>query len=175
VQSLVACVQRLVARVHWLDARVQRLVVRVQRLVAREQRLAVRVQRLVGRVQRLAVRVQRLVARVQRLVVRVQRDALRVQRRAALLILLSVEGAEQLGWRRLAPFQIAQQKPTTGYAPVNGLKMYYEVHGSGDPVVLLHGSFMTITNNWTEWSKLRRLPPKNCIYACEYKFQMAPR
>jgi pimeloyl-ACP methyl ester carboxylesterase len=45
----------------------------------------------------------------------------------------------------------AQQKPTTGYAPVNGLKMYYEVHGSGDPVVLLHGAFMTITNNWTGW------------------------
>src|SRR4029453_17344548 len=45
----------------------------------------------------------------------------------------------------------AQQKPTTGYAPVNGLKMYYEAHGSGDPVVLLHGSFMTITNNWTQW------------------------
>ena len=45
----------------------------------------------------------------------------------------------------------AQQKPTTGYAPVNGLRMYYEVHGSGDPVVLLHGSFMTITNNWAPW------------------------
>ena len=45
----------------------------------------------------------------------------------------------------------AEQKPTTGYAPVNGLKMYYEVHGSGDPVILLHGSFMTITNNWTPW------------------------
>jgi pimeloyl-ACP methyl ester carboxylesterase len=45
----------------------------------------------------------------------------------------------------------AQQKPTTGYAPVNGLKMYYEVHGSGDPVVLLHGSFMTIPGNWTGW------------------------
>ncbi|HKE87236.1 MAG TPA: alpha/beta hydrolase [Vicinamibacterales bacterium] len=26
--------------------------------------------------------------------------------------------------------------------------MYYEIHGKGDPVVLLHGSFMTITNNW---------------------------
>jgi pimeloyl-ACP methyl ester carboxylesterase len=55
----------------------------------------------------------------------------------------------------------AQQKPTTGYAPVNGLKMYYEVHGSGDPVVLLHGSFMTITNNWTAWigelSKTRKV------------------
>jgi pimeloyl-ACP methyl ester carboxylesterase len=39
--------------------------------------------------------------------------------------------------------------------------MYYELHGSGDPVVLLHGSFMTITNNWTGWigelSKTRRL------------------
>src|SRR5688500_823966 len=55
----------------------------------------------------------------------------------------------------------AQQQPTIGYAPVNGLKMYYEVHGSGDPVVLLHGSFMTITNNWTGWidelSKTRKV------------------
>ena len=55
----------------------------------------------------------------------------------------------------------AQQTPTTGYAPVNGLNMYYEVHGSGEPVVLLHGSFMTITNNWAEWigalSKTRTL------------------
>src|SRR5262245_64467583 len=55
----------------------------------------------------------------------------------------------------------AQQEPITGYAPVNGLKMYYEVHGDGDPVVLLHGAFMTITNNWANWigelSKLRKV------------------
>jgi pimeloyl-ACP methyl ester carboxylesterase len=55
----------------------------------------------------------------------------------------------------------AQQTPTTGYAPVNGLKMYYEIHGSGEPVVLLHGAFMTITNNWTGWidelSKTRKV------------------
>ncbi len=55
----------------------------------------------------------------------------------------------------------AQQPPTSGYAPVNGLEMYYEVHGAGDPVVLLHGSFMTITNNWTPWiselSKTRKV------------------
>lgn len=55
----------------------------------------------------------------------------------------------------------AQQEPTTGYAPVNGVNMYYEVHGSGEPVVLLHGSFMTITNNWAGWiselSKTRRV------------------
>jgi pimeloyl-ACP methyl ester carboxylesterase len=30
-----------------------------------------------------------------------------------------------------------------GYAPVNGLRMYYEVHGSGRPLLLLHGAFMT--------------------------------
>src|SRR5271154_1349345 len=61
----------------------------------------------------------------------------------------------------LTMFASAQQTPTTGYAPVNGLKMYYEVHGSGDPVVLLHGAFMTITNNWTGWigelSKTRKV------------------
>jgi pimeloyl-ACP methyl ester carboxylesterase len=33
---------------------------------------------------------------------------------------------------------------TTGYAPVNGLQMYYEVHGEGRPLVLLHGGLMTI-------------------------------
>jgi pimeloyl-ACP methyl ester carboxylesterase len=45
----------------------------------------------------------------------------------------------------------AQQKPTTGYASVNGLKMYYEIHGSGEPVVLLHGAFMAITEDWSVW------------------------
>jgi pimeloyl-ACP methyl ester carboxylesterase/predicted enzyme related to lactoylglutathione lyase len=49
----------------------------------------------------------------------------------------------------VAPAQVAQS--TTGYAPLNGLKMYYEVHGDGDPLVLLHGSFMTITINWNGW------------------------
>nr|BBH86329.1 oxidoreductase [Thermosporothrix sp. COM3] len=30
------------------------------------------------------------------------------------------------------------------YASVNGLSMYYEIHGSGFPLVLLHGAFTTI-------------------------------
>lgn len=55
----------------------------------------------------------------------------------------------------------AQQAPTTGYAPVNGLAMYYEIHGSGEPLVLLHGGFMTITSNWEGWigelSKTRKV------------------
>jgi pimeloyl-ACP methyl ester carboxylesterase len=33
---------------------------------------------------------------------------------------------------------------TQGYAPVNGLQMYYEVHGTGRPLVLLHGGLLTI-------------------------------
>jgi pimeloyl-ACP methyl ester carboxylesterase len=44
-----------------------------------------------------------------------------------------------------------QQKTTTGYAPVNGLKMYYEIRGSGEPVVVLHGAFMAITGDWNEF------------------------
>lgn len=45
----------------------------------------------------------------------------------------------------------AQQKPLTGYAPVNGLKMYYEIRGQGEPVVMLHGAFMAIDGDWIDW------------------------
>ena len=41
----------------------------------------------------------------------------------------------------------AQETKAKGeYASVNGLKMYYEIHGKGQPLVLLHGSFMWGTN-----------------------------
>lgn len=32
----------------------------------------------------------------------------------------------------------------TGYAAVNGLQMYYEIHGTGQPLVLLHGAFSAV-------------------------------
>lgn len=61
----------------------------------------------------------------------------------------------------LTTVSVAQEKPTTGYAPVNGLKIYYEVHGNGAPVVLLHGGFGTLTRNMPEWigelSKTRKV------------------
>ena len=38
----------------------------------------------------------------------------------------------------------------SGYAPVNGIKVYYEVYGEGRPIVLLHGAFYTIGMNWAE-------------------------
>src|ERR1700761_9508713 len=34
------------------------------------------------------------------------------------------------------------------YASVNGLELYYEVHGSGQPIVLLHGGLLTIDLNF---------------------------
>src|SRR5437016_14684766 len=34
------------------------------------------------------------------------------------------------------------------YASVNGLQLYYEIHGSGEPLVLLHGGLMTIDLNF---------------------------
>jgi hypothetical protein len=33
---------------------------------------------------------------------------------------------------------------TSGYARVNGLNLYYETHGSGGPLVLLHGGVVGI-------------------------------
>jgi pimeloyl-ACP methyl ester carboxylesterase len=34
------------------------------------------------------------------------------------------------------------------YANVNGIKMYYEIHGSGQPLVLIHGGGSTITTSF---------------------------
>ena len=34
-------------------------------------------------------------------------------------------------------------QPQTGYAEVGNLRMYYETHGSGEPLLLLHGAYMT--------------------------------
>jgi pimeloyl-ACP methyl ester carboxylesterase len=41
-------------------------------------------------------------------------------------------------------FAQAEATAQTGYAPINGLQMYYEIHGSGEPLVLLHGAFGAI-------------------------------
>ena len=62
-----------------------------------------------------------------------------------------------------------QTKPSnSGYAPVNGIKVYYEVYlptgqagGEGEPIILLHGAFYTIEMNWRqiipELSKTRKV------------------
>ncbi|CAL1517254.1 alpha/beta hydrolase [Chitinophaga sp. MM2321] len=53
-----------------------------------------------------------------------------------------------------APNESASQKKqestdsTSGYATINGLKMYYEIHGKGNPLVLIHGGGSTITTTF---------------------------
>jgi pimeloyl-ACP methyl ester carboxylesterase len=42
----------------------------------------------------------------------------------------------------------AQGQPVGNYANVNGIKMYYEVQGDGQPLVLLHGGGSTITTSF---------------------------
>ena len=38
----------------------------------------------------------------------------------------------------------SRNEPAGRYATVNGLRMYYEIHGSGKPLVLIHGGGSTI-------------------------------
>ncbi len=42
------------------------------------------------------------------------------------------------------------EKSTHGYASVNGLRMYYEIHGKGQPLVLLHGAFSAIGTSFAK-------------------------
>ena len=41
---------------------------------------------------------------------------------------------------------MAETKPTTGgYADVNGIRLYHEIYGRGEPLVLIHGGLTTIS------------------------------
>jgi pimeloyl-ACP methyl ester carboxylesterase len=53
------------------------------------------------------------------------------------------------------------QSSSGGYLPVNGLAMYYEIHGHGKPLVLIHGGGSTIESNFgrilPEFAKTRQV------------------
>ena len=52
--------------------------------------------------------------------------------------------SEKTGAKQVKPDSIS------GYAPVNGLKMYYEIHGEGTPLVLIHGGGSTIQTSFSK-------------------------
>lgn len=56
---------------------------------------------------------------------------------------------------------------TTGYAPVNGLQMYYEIHGAGEPLVLLHGAVSGIGTSFG--AVLPQLAKNRRVIAVEYQ------
>jgi pimeloyl-ACP methyl ester carboxylesterase len=57
------------------------------------------------------------------------------------------------------PTAVSITPGSTGYASVNGLQMYYEIFGKGEPLVLLHGAF---SNAHTDFDNL--LPALSAKY-----------
>ena len=52
------------------------------------------------------------------------------------------------------------------YAEVNGMKMYYEVSGEGDPLVVLHGAYMNIPSMG---AIIPKLAETHKVYALEFQ------
>ncbi|MGZ7068076.1 MAG: alpha/beta fold hydrolase, partial [Methanobacterium sp.] len=50
------------------------------------------------------------------------------------------------------------------YVHINGLKMFYQVSGKGDPLIVLHGAYMNIISMGEIISKLARI---HKVYALE--------
>ena len=50
-------------------------------------------------------------------------------------------------------------KPTSsGYADVNGIKLYHEIYGQGEPLMLIHGGLTTIgeMQGWVQADTVRQ-------------------
>src|SRR5579872_3344818 len=62
--------------------------------------------------------------------------------------LLSASGAAAAQmWMTLPPTPVLPPASTSGYAPVNGIRVWYATFGSGEPVILLHGGLAN-ANYW---------------------------
>jgi len=70
-----------------------------------------------------------------------------------------------IGSCQVTDAQTKVMKTKTGYANVNGIKLYYEIHGEGKPLVLIHGGGSTIQT--TFGSVLHILAKKYTIIAVE--------
>jgi pimeloyl-ACP methyl ester carboxylesterase len=60
---------------------------------------------------------------------------------------------QTLAHARLAPV-------FSGYTDVNGIKLYHEIYGQGEPLVLLHGGLMTNRRNVDAARALGEDPPR---------------
>jgi pimeloyl-ACP methyl ester carboxylesterase len=66
----------------------------------------------------------------------------------------------------LANPALAEAQPTGGRVEVNGMQMYYEVSGEGDPLVVLHGAYMDIP---TMGAIVPKLAETHRVYALEFQ------
>lgn len=60
----------------------------------------------------------------------------------------------------------AQAEPVGDRIEVNGMKMYYEVSGSGEPLIVLHGAYMNIE---TMGKIIPKLAETHKVYAIEFQ------
>jgi pimeloyl-ACP methyl ester carboxylesterase len=61
---------------------------------------------------------------------------------------------------------LAQSEPVGDRIEVNGMEMYYEVSGAGDPLVVLHGAYMNIE---TMGPIIPKLAENHKVYALEFQ------
>ena len=67
---------------------------------------------------------------------------------ATLMILLVAAGANaEQQWLTLPPTPSLPEAAQSGYAPINGVRIWYAVFGRGEPVILLHGGLAN-ANYW---------------------------
>ena len=66
-----------------------------------------------------------------------------------LLVAFSTAAKAEPQWLALPPTPTLPAAVKSGYAPVNGIKIWYAVFGHGTPVILLHGGLAN-ANNWGE-------------------------
>lgn len=66
----------------------------------------------------------------------------------------------------LASLVSAHAEPESGHVAVNGMQMYYEVSGQGDPIVVLHGAYMTIPSMG---AIIPKLAETHKVYALEFQ------
>ena len=61
---------------------------------------------------------------------------------------------------------LVQPEPVGGRVAVNGMQMYYEVSGAGDPLIVLHGAYMNIE---TMGDIIPKLAETHTVYALEFQ------
>ena len=61
---------------------------------------------------------------------------------------------------------VANAQPVGNRVNVNGMQMYYEVSGSGDPLIVLHGSYMNILSMG---AIIPKLAETHTVYALEFQ------
>ena len=73
------------------------------------------------------------------------------------LVLIATTAHAEPQWLTLPPTPTLPQAVQSGYAPVNGIKLWYATFGRGEPVILLHGGLAN-ANYWG--NQVRALQPR---------------